>query len=231
MRALALVLAGGLFLVASTSCQREPAPAPLDRITTGEVEASLTNEGIRIANGTDQPIAYAVWARGFLGLFAPCTDTGPECPRLASGTAVVVPVSAIVGIWPGEREAIVRWWHVVSDGSGGRRADEVREVIVPLSAGTAQLPGGEPGITGVVTAVGDSARTLRVEERPEDTSGSAKAVVRVPAGTPILERSGQARQFGELRVGMRVSVWFAGPVAESYPVQGTAHTVVIEPPA
>jgi hypothetical protein len=230
MRALFLAFAAGVPFLASTSCQREPAQPPLDRVDGG-VEAARVAEGIRITNGTDQPIAYAVWARGFLGLFAPCTDTGPECPRLAPGASVVVPVAAIVGIWPGEREALVRWWHVVPDGSGGRRADEVRELAVPLSSGTAFLPTGAPDITGLVTAVEDSGRRLRVEERPEDASGSAKAVVRVPADAPILERSGLPRQFGEVRVGTRVSVWFAGPVAESYPVQATAHTVVIEAPA
>ena len=230
MRTLALVLAAGIPLVASASCQREPARPPLDRTAEGGVQAALTADGIRITNGTEQPVAYAVWARGFLGLFAPCTDTGPECPRLAPAASVVVPVSAVVGMWPGEREAVVRWWHVVPDGSGGRRADEVRELAVPLSSGAAALPGA-PDITGVVTAVNASARTLRVEERPEDASGSAKAVVRVTAGTPVVERSGRARDFGEVRVGMRVSVWFAGPVAESYPVQAAAQTVVVEPAA
>ena len=144
MRALAPVLAAGVLLVASTSCQREPSPAPLDRVATGKVEAALTPQGVRITNGRDQPIAYAVWARGFLGLFAPCTDAGPECPRLAPGASIVVPVDAIVGIWPGEREAVVRWWHVVPDGSGGHRADEVREIAVPLSSGTSLIPADAP---------------------------------------------------------------------------------------
>ena len=106
-----------------------------------------------------------------------------------------------------------------------------REAAVPLSSGNAAVPAGAPDITGVVTAVNGSARTLRVEERAEDASGSAKAVVRIPAGAPVLDRSGQARDFGDVRVGLRVSVWFTGPVAESYPVQATAQTVVIEPPA
>jgi hypothetical protein len=97
----------------------------------------------------------------------------------------------------------------------------------PGGAAAAAVPAEPPSITGVVTAAGPG-RTLRVEERPEDASGSAKAQVRVPEGAAILDRGGRARRFDEVQRGARVSAWFTGPVAESYPVQATARVVVIE---
>jgi hypothetical protein len=104
----------------------DPGPLSLD------VEASRVAGGVQIANATSQPIAYAVWNRGWLALFAPCTDTGPECPRLAPGETLTVQESDIDGWAPGATEAIVRWWTVVPDGAGGVRAGAVHEIIIPL---------------------------------------------------------------------------------------------------
>lgn len=85
-----------------------------------------------------------------------------------------------------------------------------------------------PSITGVVTSIGPG-RTLRIEERPSDESGSAKAMVRVPEGASIRHRDSQAqRHFESIQQGATVSAWFTGPVAESYPVQATANALVIE---
>ena len=87
-----------------------------------------------------------------------------------------------------------------------------------------------PSIAGRITAVtssGDGAGTIRVEERPEDASGSAKASVRILERTAITRGSERAG-FDALRVGQWVRVWFSGPVAESYPVQATGSAVVID---
>lgn len=93
---------------------------------------------------------------------------------------------------------------------------------------TATVPDTPPSITGSVTAIGPG-RTLRIEENPGEKGGSAKAQVRVPDGTAILERSGAARTFDAILAGQRVSMWFSGPMAESYPVQATARVIVLEP--
>ena len=86
----------------------------------------------------------------------------------------------------------------------------------------------EPAMTGIVTSIGPG-RTLRIEERPSDESGSAKAVVRVPEGAAIRDRdSGASLTFEQLEPGATVSAWFAGPIAESYPVQATASALVLE---
>jgi hypothetical protein len=99
---------------------------------SADVAASRVPGGVRLTNDTDQPVAYAVWNRGWLALFGPCVDTGPDCPRLAPGASITTPDSEIDGWAPGAVEAVVRWWHVVPDGAGGVRAGEVNEIFIQL---------------------------------------------------------------------------------------------------
>jgi hypothetical protein len=84
-------------------------------------------------------------------------------------------------------------------------------------------------MSGTVTAVGRVAQgwTVRVEERPQEASGSAKGVFRVGERTDV-RRTGGAARADELRQGQRVRVWVTGPVAQSYPVQATARLIVID---
>ncbi|HSJ62810.1 MAG TPA: hypothetical protein VK922_02775, partial [Gemmatimonadaceae bacterium] len=96
------------------------------------VQAGRVAAGVQVTNTSQRPVAYAVWNRGWLALFAPCTNTGPECPRLAPGHSITVPVEEIAGWAPGATEAVVRWWHVIPDGAGGLRADDVHMIIVGL---------------------------------------------------------------------------------------------------
>ncbi len=95
------------------------------------------------------------------------------------------------------------------------------------------LPNSEPGIRGVITKADSTAgsRFILVEENPSDTTGSQKASVRLKDQTKIYRRSGSNLEKisqSALTTGKKVSVWFAGPVAESYPVQGSASVVVLE---
>ena len=90
----------------------------------------------------------------------------------------------------------------------------------------AAVPEEPPSIVGVVTGI-DGDR-VRIEENPTQSSGSAKAVVRLLSVTRILGRDGQNLRADSLRVGLRVRAWFTGPVAESYPVQTAAAAIVIE---
>lgn len=96
-------------------------------------------------------------------------------------------------------------------------------------------PATDPDIRGVLTKVNVAVepRTVLVEEKPEESSGSPKASVRLTPETRILKRA--AGEVGpaapeDLAVGQTVSVWFSGPVMESYPVQAAAATLVIEEP-
>lgn len=89
------------------------------------------------------------------------------------------------------------------------------------------IPDAEPSIRGIVTATADG--SVQVEANPADESGTPKAVVRLTPETEVAYRAGGAARTDELTVGHNVSVWFEGPVAESYPVQATAATIIIEP--
>jgi hypothetical protein len=90
------------------------------------------------------------------------------------------------------------------------------------------IPSEEPSIRGTITAAGD--RSVRVEANPADQSGSAKALVRLGSDTPIRFMDGSPAEQDDLVVGVAVSVWFTGPVAESYPVQASAGVVRIDSP-
>ena len=91
-----------------------------------------------------------------------------------------------------------------------------------------------PGITGAITylAAGTggaaSLGSITVEggEQPEGAV-SDKAVVKVTKETAIFDAEGKPSTPDKLQVGTEVKVWFTGPVAESYPVQGAASAVQI----
>jgi Protein of unknown function (DUF3221) len=83
-------------------------------------------------------------------------------------------------------------------------------------------------ITRATTGVTDGSRRIvvLVEAVPNDLSGSPKALVTVDSRTRVFRANGAA-QVDDLLPGATVSVWFEGPVAESYPVQGRAGTLMI----
>lgn len=89
------------------------------------------------------------------------------------------------------------------------------------------IPDEAPYIQGAVTSV--EAGQILVEEDAAQASGSAKASLQLTNSTLIVHRSGVAARSSDLRVGQRVQAWVTGPVMESYPTQGTAAVVVIEP--
>ena len=96
-----------------------------------------------------------------------------------------------------------------------------------------KLPDEQPDIRGLITKSDSIAgsRFILVEENPADTAGSQKASVRFNNETKIYRRSGSGVENidqAKLTTGKTVSVWFTGPVAQSYPVQGTAAVVLLE---
>lgn len=84
----------------------------------------------------------------------------------------------------------------------------------------------EAAIRGTITHRG--ADRILIEEEPLDSSGSAKASVRLTSATRVLRGGGETGRRDDLTVGQEVSAWFDGPVMESYPVQATASAVRIE---
>lgn len=107
-------------------------------------------------------------------------------------------------------------------------------LAVVLASCAERAPARAPDISGQITrattSVVDGSRriTILVEAVPTDVSGSAKALVTVDRSTRIFHTKASVSAVVEdLLPGATVSVWFDGPVAESYPVQARAGTLVI----
>jgi len=89
------------------------------------------------------------------------------------------------------------------------------------------VPVEAPSIRGQITAM-PAAGSLLIEVDPSQASGSDKAMVQLATKARVMHRDGRDASPGDLAVGQTVSIWFAGPVRESYPVQADARVVVIE---
>ncbi len=92
--------------------------------------------------------------------------------------------------------------------------------------------GSGDGIRGFITSI--SGAVVLIEEDPADESGSPKGAFTVTGETDILRQQGGEQvpaAYYDLRVGQLVEAQYAGPVAESYPSQGTAGTIVILEPS
>ena len=97
---------------------------------------------------------------------------------------------------------------------------------------TEARPGSDGVIRGSITSI--SGAVVLVEEDPADESGSPKGTFTVTGETDILQQQNGERapaKFDDLRVGQLVEAEYAGPVAESYPSQGTAGSIVILEPS
>lgn len=98
---------------------------------------------------------------------------------------------------------------------------------------SASVPTNAADIIGDVTQVerADGRLRILVEQIPTRSAGYPIAWISVGPGTDVVRRADGSASRGSLRdvaAGQRVQVWFTGPVAESYPVQATAATVLIE---
>lgn len=90
-------------------------------------------------------------------------------------------------------------------------------------------PDREPDIRGVVESV-NQADGVGSTFLVSGTGAYDKASVSVDAETRILTPDGDAfTESDSVEVGDNVEVWFTGAVAESYPVQAKAETVVVRP--
>lgn len=98
----------------------------------------------------------------------------------------------------------------------------------------ASVPADAASIIGEITQVersDDGPLRILVEQIPSRSAGEPIAWITVNRRTDVLQRAGgslSAASPAEFEVGMRVQVWFTGPVAESFPVQATAGTILIE---
>ncbi len=70
--------------------------------------------------------------------------------------------------------------------------------------------------------------TILVEGEPDENVSYDKAYVAITAKSKIsFDENNEALSSNELKVGLTVEGVFEGPVAESYPVQGTAKSIKI----
>lgn len=84
-----------------------------------------------------------------------------------------------------------------------------------------------PSIRGVLTGRLGGDRIL-VEEDPDEIRAYAKAWVDLERATRVFRADGTRASTDDLTSGLLVSVWFTGPVRESYPVQAVGDVVLIE---
>ncbi len=104
-------------------------------------------------------------------------------------------------------------------------------LVVAAACATSNPPSRSADITGIITNIAPGASSILIEERPQDTSGSAKVSVRIDGNTRIWGMTGSRAtliQAGELRIGAIARAWFDGPVAESYPAQAKASDIAID---
>lgn len=110
-------------------------------------------------------------------------------------------------------------------------------VVVALSvavlavACTPALPPETPGIIGTVTSLvaGDERPASILVEGGKQPAGALadKASVTISPSTQLFAADGSKTNASGIVKGATVKVWFEGPVAESYPVQGSAKVVQI----
>lgn len=101
---------------------------------TGPVElAATTDQSIRMANRTSEPIYYFAieCEAAALANWAVCTNPA-TCPSLRSGESRLIPFSEIAFYNPGAEAALVYWWHLRPASAGAFAPDSIRAVRVPL---------------------------------------------------------------------------------------------------
>lgn len=128
----------------------------------------------------------------------------------------------------------------------GRGARRIGGATIALSLGLTgcagngfEPPADEPTIDGFVTLIsapsgpaGDTRLVVQVDEVPEDSSGSPKFSLTIDDETQLLRWNDDAGVYGtfdpvDLATGQHVRAWVTGPIMESYPMQATAHTIVL----
>ncbi|HJW75696.1 MAG TPA: hypothetical protein VJ787_08530 [Thermoleophilia bacterium] len=128
----------------------------------------------------------------------------------------IIAVAAVAGT------GVALWLSLTSSDSGAGGIP-----VTPSPGSQFDVRGIVSGVSADPSGVGGS---FLVKGTPLGVSGVDYASVRVTADTGIYLRSGNTLTsvgFSALRDGQTVEVDLVGPVAESYPVQGAAGTIVI----
>ena len=107
-------------------------------------------------------------------------------------------------------------------------------IMTAVLGGCSELapPSGEPSIRGPVTSITPGSNGLGiilVEETAPQGLDYDKGALTITKDTVLLKRVGDdyaELAFDDLSTGTPVEVWITGAVAESYPIQAAADTVV-----
>lgn len=118
-----------------------------------------------------------------------------------------------------------------------------RRIVLAVAAGlalaivaagcTPRVPSEDPSIRGTIVSVlpGEELGSIAVEAPDPPVFAYDRASIAITDKTTLLRQIGdgdpEKMTFDEFRTDQRVDVWFTGPVAESYPVQATAGTVLV----
>jgi hypothetical protein len=98
----------------------------------------------------------------------------------------------------------------------------------PATTPASAMFGNEPFfIRGSVTEVGKPWGTL-VTGEPGTSYKIDKAYFRVTPATQVVRADGSAATIADVKVGTKITLWIAGPIMESYPVQVSAQRILIE---
>jgi len=112
---------------------------------------------------------------------------------------------------------------VVVGGCGGPTAQPAPSATAPPS-----VPAGISGTIHQLTRDADSGQTMILVVDDGAVQGAVdRAWVKVTSDTVVWMLKGGTGTAADLGPGQFVSVWFDGPVAESYPVQATAADIRI----
>jgi hypothetical protein len=103
---------------------------------TGPFQITAGTGSLRLANATEQAVYYVTIESETATRvdWIPCTNPS-ACAAVAPHGEKSVPYHDIMGYEPGDREAIVYWWHLEPVESGAFRADSIRARIVCLWPG------------------------------------------------------------------------------------------------
>jgi hypothetical protein len=152
------------------------------------IAVARTDGGIELQNSSDGPIVYAVLERRYfetaLALWGPCPDL-MAC-RLDPGERAVIPYSDIAGYTPSATEAVVAWWRIVPDGTGGEQVEDPQTVFVVLEPGASAVDASVEfvDIEGGCWVLKTDSVTYQPLGLPDDfrTSGRSVRAVIAPAG-------------------------------------------------
>jgi hypothetical protein len=117
----------GAVLFLSLACSNATDPS------VGTLVVRRTPPSLELTDRSVAPVYYFAIERGSLAYidWAPCVDPA-YCSPVDAGGRISLKYSKIAGYFPGAKQAVVFWWHVVPGAADALQPDSVRAVVVDL---------------------------------------------------------------------------------------------------